>query len=92
MSTFATMLDEYLQKAEITQAILAERVGLTPAAISQYLSGSRDPELKSLLQICVALKVTPNDLLGFHSENRREINAENFRLREKINRAMEALE
>ena len=91
VNVFTEMLSGTLQKIGMTQAELATRSGLTPAAISQYLSGDREPQLNALLQICYCLKVTPNDLLAFHSETHREMKNEICRLREKIAQAAAAL-
>lgn len=88
MSVFSEMLRECLDRSGMTQATLAEYAGLTAPAISQMLSGTREPNLNSLLQICHGLKVTPNDLLAFHSETHREMKNELCRLKEKIARAI----
>jgi transcriptional regulator with XRE-family HTH domain len=86
MSIFACNLEETIDEIGITQAALAEKAGLTPSAISQFISGDREPSLSSLLQICYALQTTPNDLLSFHSEEHIQLRNEICRLREKINR------
>jgi len=53
----------------ITQAEFADAVGITQAAISQYLSGSREPSAKILTQISKIYHVSTDWLLGVTSKN-----------------------
>ena len=48
----------------ITQTQLAKSAKLTPAAISQFESGSRKPSFDALSKLASALKVTTDFLLG----------------------------
>ncbi len=48
----------------LSQAELAARAGLTAAAISQFETDSRDPNLESLEKLAKALEVTTDYLLG----------------------------
>lgn len=48
----------------ITQTQLAKAAKLTPAAISQFESGSRKPSFDALSKLASALKVTTDFLLG----------------------------
>ena len=48
----------------ITQTQLAKAAKLTPAAISQFESGSRKPSFDALSKLAIALKVTTDYLLG----------------------------
>lgn len=54
------------------QKELAERTGLTEAAVSKYLSGYRTPHLEILVVLAKALGVTTDYLLGVESVNREE--------------------
>jgi transcriptional regulator with XRE-family HTH domain len=47
----------------ITQAELAKRCGLKPAAIGLFEQGRRRPCLRNLLKLCEGLRCTPNDIL-----------------------------
>ena len=47
----------------MTQAELAKRSGLKPAAIGLFEQGRRRPCLRNLVKLCSALRCTPNDLL-----------------------------
>jgi transcriptional regulator with XRE-family HTH domain len=93
MSTiFQTSLEIALSNAEMNQSELASRTGLTPAAISQYLSGDRQPMITALLQICYVLKLTPNDMLGFHSEKHIAIREKVAKLERKLDQIQDILE
>jgi transcriptional regulator with XRE-family HTH domain len=51
-------------KLGMTQTELARTAKLTPAAISQFESGSRKPSFDALSKLASALKVTTDYLLG----------------------------
>ena len=51
------------QQRGLTQEKLAEMVELSPGYISLIETGKKKMSLETLLLICVALNVTPNDLL-----------------------------
>lgn len=53
---FGANLRKILRALDMPQAELAERSGLTPAAISQILDGKREPTLQT---ICKILGVIP---------------------------------
>ena len=91
MSDFSENLTCFMQQIGMQQSDLAEKSGLTQAAISQLLSGKREPSLETLLKICTALKTTPNDLLGFHALSKHNIRMEIQILRNKIEQALIAL-
>lgn len=64
-----TKFAENLRAARIkerrTASQCAEAIGCTVAAWSQWESGKREPKYTLLLDICLMLNTTPNDLLGF---------------------------
>ena len=47
----------------LVQKQLAARAGTSTSQISRYERGAAEPSLLSLLPLCQALGVTPNDLL-----------------------------
>lgn len=53
---FGKNLSDILDVLGMTQTELAENAGLTQAAVSQIISGKREPSLKS---ICLILRVIP---------------------------------
>lgn len=82
---------ESLQKKGMTQKELSERIGVTEAVISRYISGDREPKPEMLANIATALHTTSDFLLGIendefnHSRIRRIIarNASNMTEQEK---------
>ena len=82
---------EFLQKKGMTQKELSERIGVTEAVISRYISGDREPKPEMLANIATALHTTSDFLLGIendefnHSRIRRMIarNASNMTEQEK---------
>ena len=54
---------------EMTQTQLAANASLTPAAISQFESGTRKPSFTTLSSLADALKVTTDYLLGKRKQN-----------------------
>ena len=77
----------------MTQKELAERIGVTEAVVSRYISGDREPKPEMLANIATALHTTSDFLLGIeteeysHSRIRRMIarNASNMTEQEKQN-------
>lgn len=60
---FVGNLKSIMEIHDISQEELADRIGSTPAAVSQYLSGKREPGFYTILTICRELDVKPNGLL-----------------------------
>ncbi len=48
-----------------TQKELAEYLGTTQQTVSRWLTGINEPDLETLLKICIFLNETPNSILGF---------------------------
>jgi transcriptional regulator with XRE-family HTH domain len=59
-----TNIEKLLSLKGWSQADLAKITGLTPAAISQFLSGERDPSLSSLIKLAQAFQVKIDDLIN----------------------------
>lgn len=57
------------KRQELTQAQLAEKSGLTPAAISQIEAGERLPAFNTIVAIAKALKTTPDDLMELEGQS-----------------------
>lgn len=62
-SPFPRKLAQLIADHDLSQAELARRVGVTPAAMSRYLSGDREPRYITLLAIAQELNVHVNELL-----------------------------
>lgn len=49
--------------AELSQTELAEKVGVTPGAVSQWESGATKPSAKRLKRLAKALKLSVDEIL-----------------------------
>ena len=61
-------IQEVLHKNKMTQKELAERICLTEAVISRYISGDREPKPEILANIATALHTTSDFLLGIEND------------------------
>ena len=52
------------RELDLSNAEVARRAGLTERRYGHYVTGTREPDLQTLLRICTVLALTPNDLLG----------------------------
>ncbi len=72
-------ITEMLEKRNMNQRELAERVNLSEAQLSRYISGDREPKPATIANIATALQTTSDYLLGIddgvfsHSKIRRMI-------------------
>src|SRR4051794_5419210 len=66
---FAKRVKLTRERQNLNQAQLAEKSGLTPAAISQIEAGERIPAFKTIIELAKALKTTPNDLMGVEGDS-----------------------
>lgn len=57
-----------LKESGQTQKALAERIGVTEAVVSRYISGERDPKPETLANIATALHTTSDYLLGIEND------------------------
>lgn len=64
MTTFAERLHAAMTESGLTQKALAEAVGASKAAISQYLGGHNAPSRERLEAIAEVVGVTPDYLRG----------------------------
>ena len=55
------------EEKKLTQADLAERIGISPASVNKWMSGGT-PAIDKLPQLCEILKITPNELFGYEQE------------------------
>ncbi|SVC46901.1 uncharacterized protein METZ01_LOCUS299755 [marine metagenome] len=63
------LIKDRRKQLAITQTELAKQSSLTPAAISQFESGTRKPSFDTLSNLADALKVTTDYLLGKRRES-----------------------
>ena len=62
---FSENLREALALHEMTQQDLANHLGTTQQTVSRWLKGVNEPDLTTLLDMCLILGETPNSLLGY---------------------------
>lgn len=60
----ATLLGE----RSMSQRELAEAAGLTPASVSRYVNGEREPRALTIAALADALGVKPSDIIGTTDE------------------------
>ncbi len=68
MSIFTDRLSSLLEKNNMTQRELAERIGVTNATLCRYVSGERQPKSDTVANIATALHTTSDYLLGRESD------------------------
>ena len=81
--------------AGITQAALAEELGVTDRAVSKWENGKSLPDASNMIELCKKLNITINELLsGEHiaMEDYKEKAEENFlNIRKKVDKTMKML-
>ncbi len=69
MSIFTDRLSTLLDKNKMTQSQLAERICVTRATMSRYMSGDRIPSGDIVANMATALKTTSDYLLGVETDD-----------------------
>lgn len=64
MTAFSKNLSALIEKRGISQSAIAAVAGVTPGAVSIWLSGRSEPRAKSLSKICDYYGVTVDDLIS----------------------------
>lgn len=54
------MVNEYIQKEDITQTKLAEQLGVSKGYISQIINGNFNFTLKKMIELSLALNIAPD--------------------------------
>ncbi|MDE6018424.1 MAG: helix-turn-helix domain-containing protein [Muribaculaceae bacterium] len=62
--TIGELLELYLENLGITKKELANKIGVSPSRVSDYLSGRAEPTLKVARVLCTNLGMTPAEVLG----------------------------
>ena len=61
-------ISEMLRKQGIQQKELAERIGITEAAMSRYIAGTREPKPDVIANMAITLHTTSDYLLGIEND------------------------
>ncbi len=87
VESFGKRLRKRARELDLPDAEIARRVGLSTQRYGHYVAGRREPDLATLVRICRALDVTPNDvLLGpMKSVGRSRVDKLNARLNAAAN-------
>lgn len=73
MSTWATRIKLRMKELDMTQEMLAQKMGITRGAVTHYLAGRRVPPLRQFQKLAAILKINPAWLqFGTTSENGKE--------------------
>lgn len=67
MNTFAQRLKYAMEQADLKQSALSDRVGISKAAISQYLSGKNTPGPERINTLADATGVSFDFLMGYEA-------------------------
>lgn len=68
MDTFSQNLRARIAQSGRKHAEIARALGLHERRFAHYVSGTREPDLTTLVKIAKALGTTPNQLLGLHDK------------------------
>jgi transcriptional regulator with XRE-family HTH domain len=63
-NVMGTKIKDLSKQQNITQKELAEKVGITEATLSRYITGEREPKAETLSKIAKELNTTSEELLG----------------------------
>jgi transcriptional regulator with XRE-family HTH domain len=77
------------QELSLSDAEVARRAGLSSRRYGHYATGSREPDLATLIRICRVQQTTPNALLGFEPARKKSARD---KLIEKLTAAASTLE
>jgi Zn-dependent peptidase ImmA (M78 family)/DNA-binding XRE family transcriptional regulator len=66
---FSKNLEYYRLKNSMTKKDLAEKLGITPMAITNYESGKRKPSMELLKKMAELFKINVSDFLNIRNEN-----------------------
>ena len=72
------MIRQYRERKEITQKDLAEKLNVTPQAVSRWENGISMPDVDVLPRIADLLHITIDGLLGYRGGNETKICEQNL--------------
>ena len=71
MYTLKNHINEYLKKNNMLQKDFAEKLGVQPNTLSQWINGKRQPDNESLVKISQILKIPVDTLRGANNIEQR---------------------
>ena len=73
IENFGQKLKEAREKNKISRAQMAKKLNMTPQEYGAYELVKRDPPISKLIDICVFLHISPQDLLGYETDTTDEL-------------------
>ena len=67
--TLRTNLIKLLDTHKISQKEFAKKIGVTPAAVNNWMKGSNSPNIEIVAQICSLFSISIADILGQKEEH-----------------------
>lgn len=74
--TFGERIVFYRKKAGLSQKALAELIDVTPTRLNYWEKDKREPDIKMINALCVALNVEGDVLLGRSAESKKSPSAD----------------
>lgn len=62
--TVAELIGASLEEKGMSKKELAEKIGVSPSRISDFVTGRAEPTLKIARALCLVLSITPTEMLG----------------------------
>lgn len=60
---------KFREAKKLTQKQLADKIGVSGSRVSNWEQGTHRPDVDILADICIALNVSPSELLDIHLDN-----------------------
>jgi transcriptional regulator with XRE-family HTH domain len=73
MDVFAINLKKIRKEHNLTQAQLADKLGVCPSTVGMYEQGRREPDNKMLKKICYVFSVSIDHILGLQVDEKNDL-------------------
>lgn len=60
----AQLIELALEEMQMTQKQLADKIGISPSRVSDYVTGRAEPTLKVARRLCHTLHISPSMMMG----------------------------
>lgn len=61
---FGIRIEQYIRENNLTNRAFAKQIGIREATLSQYIYGTRYPQVKIIIRICKTFNISADWLLG----------------------------
>lgn len=69
--TLRVNLDRQLKKSGLTQKQLAEQLGISPSAVTNWIKGKNSPDIEYIAIMCDIFNIGISDLLVFDTQTKK---------------------